>query len=130
MGTRQSAGRTGDPAQAEPSWDPGWNIVTPAYFDVMRIPLVKGRAFTEQDRTGAPDVAIIDETLASRVWPNEDAVGKSFRNEERTSRSSASRATPSTATSATATMGSSMSRLPSDITKECRSSCDPRRASR
>ena len=64
--------------------DPGWNIVTPSYFDVMRIPLVKGRGFTEQDRVGAPDVAIINETLASRIWPNEEAVGKTFRNDERT----------------------------------------------
>jgi predicted permease len=65
-------------------WDPGWNIVTPAYFDVMRIPLLKGREFTDQDRAGSPAVAIIDETLAMRIWPNEEAVGKSFRNGDRT----------------------------------------------
>ena len=65
------------------SWDPGWNIVTPAYFDVMRIPLLKGRGFTAQDRVGTPDVAVINETLASRIWPNEEAVGKSFRNDGR-----------------------------------------------
>jgi predicted permease len=75
----------GHPAPGEsPSWDPGWNIVTPAYFDVLRIPLLEGRGFTGQDRAGAPDVAIINETLASSIWPNEDAVGKSFRNGERT----------------------------------------------
>ena len=75
----------GHPAPGESaSWDPGWNIVTPAYFDVMRIPVVKGRGFTEQDRAGAPDVAIINETLAASIWPNEDAVGKSFRNDGRT----------------------------------------------
>jgi predicted permease len=74
----------GHPAPENRGWDPGWNIVTPAYFDVMGIPLLKGRTFTEQDRVGAPDVAIINETLASRIWPNEEAVGKSFRNEERT----------------------------------------------
>ena len=75
----------GHPAPGpDASWDPGWNIVTPAYFDVMRIPLLRGRGFTEQDRAGAPDVAIINETLASSIWPNEDAVGKSFRNGDRT----------------------------------------------
>jgi predicted permease len=74
----------GHPASAQnESWDPGWNIVTPNYFDVMRIPLVKGRGFTEQDRAGTPDVAIINETLASSIWSNEEAVGKSFRNGER-----------------------------------------------
>jgi predicted permease len=75
----------GHPASAQAqSWDPGWNIVTPQYFDVMRIPLLKGRGFTEQDRAGSPDVAIINETLASSIWPNEEAVGKSFRNDDRT----------------------------------------------
>jgi predicted permease len=63
------------------SWDPSWNIVSPQYFDVMRIPLVRGRAFTDADRTGAPNVAIFDERLAEMIWPGEDAVGKTFRNE-------------------------------------------------
>ena len=62
------------------SWDPSWNIVTPGYFDVMRIPLVKGRAFTGTDRAGAPNVAIFDDRLAEMIWPGEDAVGKTFRN--------------------------------------------------
>jgi predicted permease len=75
----------GRPASAQSeSWDPGWNIVSQNYFDVMRIPLLKGRGFTEQDRAGTPDVAIINETLARSIWPDEEAVGKSFRNGERT----------------------------------------------
>jgi putative ABC transport system permease protein len=65
------------------SWDPSWNIVTPAYFDVLRIPLVSGRAFTDADRGSAPLVAIMDEHLASSIWPGEQAVGKTFRNGER-----------------------------------------------
>jgi predicted permease len=65
------------------SWDPSWNIVTPAYFDVMRIPLVSGRGFTDADRGSAPPVAIVDEHLASSIWPGEQAVGKTFRNGER-----------------------------------------------
>ena len=55
--------------------------MSPQYFDVMRIPLVRGRAFTDADRTGAPNVAIFDERLAEMIWPGEDAVGKTFRNE-------------------------------------------------
>jgi len=75
----------GHPASAEnASWDADWNIVTPAYFDVMRIPLLKGRGFAATDRTGAPDVAIINERLAGLIWPGEEAIGKSFRNEDRT----------------------------------------------
>ncbi len=55
------------------------DAVTPNYFQVMGIPLVRGRAFTDQDRTGAPVVAIINEEMASRYWPAEDAIGKRFK---------------------------------------------------
>lgn len=51
-------------------------IVSPDYFRVMEIPLLKGRYFTEQDRTGEPEVVIVDETLAARFWPNENPIGK------------------------------------------------------
>lgn len=76
------AGRPASPER--PSWSPDWNIVTPGYFDVLRIPLVRGRSFMAMDRAGSPDVAIINETLASGVWPGEDAVGKTFVNNETT----------------------------------------------
>jgi putative ABC transport system permease protein len=49
------------------------------YFQVMKIPLQAGRTFTEQDRPGAPAVAIINETLARSVWPGENAIGKRIR---------------------------------------------------
>jgi predicted permease len=65
------------------SWDPSWNIITPDYFDVMRIPIMAGRGFSNADRAGAPDVAIFDERLAGMIWPGETAVGKTFRNGER-----------------------------------------------
>jgi predicted permease len=68
----------------ERGWDEDWNVVTPGYFDVLRIPLAAGRAFSETDRAGAADVAIINGTLASRIWPGENAVGKTFRNDDRT----------------------------------------------
>ena len=75
----------GHPAPGQdPSWNADWNIVTPAFFDLMRIPVLKGRAFTDADRVGAPDVAIINERLASTIWPGEEAIGKTFRNEDRT----------------------------------------------
>ena len=75
----------GHPAAGRsPSWDVDWNIVTPAFFDLMRIPVLKGRGFTDADRVGAPDVAIINQRLASAIWPGEEAIGKTFRNEGRT----------------------------------------------
>ncbi|HSA56400.1 MAG TPA: ABC transporter permease [Gemmatimonadaceae bacterium] len=67
----------------ERGWIADWNIVTPGYFDVMRIPLVSGRVFNDADRAGATDVAIINQTLAERIWPGEDPVGKTFINDER-----------------------------------------------
>ncbi|AHG92270.1 permease (plasmid) [Gemmatirosa kalamazoonensis] len=48
----------------------------PGYFRTMGIALLAGRDFTHDDRRGAPDVVIVDETLARRYWPNEPAVGK------------------------------------------------------
>ena len=52
------------------------NAVGPGYFQTMEIPLLRGRDFTEQDRTGAPGVAIINESLARRYFPGQDALGK------------------------------------------------------
>jgi predicted permease len=67
----------------EGGWNADWNIVTPGYLDLMRIPLVTGRDFRADDRDGSPDVAIINQTLAATIWPGEDAIGKVIRNDER-----------------------------------------------
>jgi predicted permease len=52
--------------------------VSPSYFSTMQIPLLRGRAFAPADRDSAPAVAIINETLAARMWPGEDPVGKTL----------------------------------------------------
>jgi putative ABC transport system permease protein len=49
--------------------------ITPDYFAVMGIPLVRGRAFTIADRDSAPPVAIISQSVAHRFWPGKDPVG-------------------------------------------------------
>jgi putative ABC transport system permease protein len=54
--------------------------VTAEYFQAIKIPLRKGRYFTEQDQRGAAGVAIINETLAANYFPNEDPIGKSITN--------------------------------------------------
>jgi len=61
-----------------PGQEPGANnrSVTAQYFQAIRIPLLKGRYFTEQDQRGAVGAAIINETLAKRYFPNEDPLGK------------------------------------------------------
>jgi len=56
-----------------------YQAVSPDYFKVMQIPLLRGRAFTAQDTVrpdGLRDVAIINQRLAERMWPNDDALGK------------------------------------------------------
>ncbi|MBI4501724.1 MAG: ABC transporter permease [Gemmatimonadetes bacterium] len=53
-----------------------YSIVSPEYFQTLGVSIVQGRAFDETDRPGAPAVAIIDETMAARFWPGENAVGK------------------------------------------------------
>ena len=56
-----------------------YNIVTPQYLETVSIPLLLGRPFSVQDSPQSPMVAIINETLAQRVWPNENPIGKRFR---------------------------------------------------
>ena len=55
------------------------NNVGLRFFDTLGIPLVSGRDFTERDGENAPQVVIVNETMAMRFWLNQDAVGKRFR---------------------------------------------------
>ncbi|HVR28334.1 MAG TPA: FtsX-like permease family protein, partial [Thermoanaerobaculia bacterium] len=48
------------------------------YFEVLRLPIVRGRAFAAADDQGAPRVAVINETLARRHWPDGNAIGRTF----------------------------------------------------
>jgi putative ABC transport system permease protein len=54
-------------------------ICTPEYFQALGITLLQGRAFNAQDKADATPVVIVNETLAKRFFPNNDAVGKRFR---------------------------------------------------
>ena len=54
------------------------NSVTPNYLTTMRIPLLRGRNFTEADSETAPLVGIVNETMAKKYWPGEDPIGKRF----------------------------------------------------
>ena len=51
-------------------------VVSPNYYEVMGIPLRRGRVFTEQDAAGQPGVIIINEMMARRTWGDEDPIGK------------------------------------------------------
>jgi hypothetical protein len=58
--------------------NPALNLeaVHAGYFSTFAVPLLRGRAFTRDDRSGAPDVAIVSEDLAARTWPGQDPIGK------------------------------------------------------
>jgi predicted permease len=62
--------------------------VDEGYFDAMRIPIVRGRAFREEDATQAPRVAIVNEEYVRHYLPNQDPIGKRFelRSRDATSR--------------------------------------------
>ena len=54
-------------------------IVSPEYFHLLGIPLLRGRIFTDQDLEDTPQVAIINQAAARTYWPNQDPVGKRVR---------------------------------------------------
>ena len=55
-------------------------IITPDYLRVMRIPILRGRSFTEADAApGAEDAVLISKATAAKYWPGEDALGKHIR---------------------------------------------------
>ncbi|MFI5233130.1 MAG: ABC transporter permease [Gemmatimonadales bacterium] len=63
---------------ANPADDPGpfRYGVSPGYVETMRIPVVRGRAFTAADKAGQPGVALVNESFAKKYWPGEDALGQ------------------------------------------------------
>jgi putative ABC transport system permease protein len=56
-----------------------WRAVTPDYFAALRIPVVRGRAFQDEDRTPGEDPIILSESLAARLFPHEDPLGKKMK---------------------------------------------------
>jgi putative ABC transport system permease protein len=73
-------GRTGGDSSREKLG--GYQVVTPEYFSVMGIPLLRGRYFTDQDHADALRVAIISQRMAERDWPDEDPIGRRFALDE------------------------------------------------
>ncbi|HYJ04707.1 MAG TPA: ABC transporter permease [Chthoniobacterales bacterium] len=55
---------------------PNFQTVSPDYFRLLRIPLLRGRTFQKSDTLDAPGVCVVSQRLAERVWPGQDAIGK------------------------------------------------------
>jgi predicted permease len=63
------------PTEGPYSGGAGYLPASPGYFDVFRISLVKGRVFTDQDNGAAEHVVVINEAMAKKFWPKNDALG-------------------------------------------------------
>ena len=68
----------GRPYVPEENPNGDYQAVTPGYFQAMGLKLVRGRFLTDADREDTMPAAVINDTMAARYWPNEDAVGRQF----------------------------------------------------
>ena len=57
------------------------NVVSHRYFETMSVPILRGRSFNSSDGPKTPRVTIVNESLAKRLWPGEDAIGQALRDE-------------------------------------------------
>jgi len=80
LGLRSIEGYT---PESKEHWTPlSWAAVRGDYFQAMGVQLLRGRYFTAQDGPNSPLVAIIDESMARRYWPNKDAIGKRVKGQD------------------------------------------------
>jgi putative ABC transport system permease protein len=64
------------PAKGDYNGDEQWRSVSPHYFQVFKIPLLRGRAFSETDTGNSSRIVIINESMAKRYWKTEDPIGQ------------------------------------------------------
>ena len=70
----------GRPRSQEGTGGPvNWRTITPRYFAALGIPILRGRAFTEEDRDPSRHAAVLSDALARRMFPGEDPLGKRIR---------------------------------------------------
>ena len=62
-----------------PPLNANYNVVTPEYFNVMSIDILRGRSLVIADDEHHPDVAVISAGMAQKFWPHQDAIGHTFR---------------------------------------------------
>ena len=57
----------------------GYNEVSPDYFAVLGIPLLRGRVFTDQETSSGAPVTVVSQSTARRLWPGQDPIGRTIR---------------------------------------------------
>lgn len=77
MGMGVSVARS-DLDDVEDRRDAGRNSVTPGYLELLDIEILQGRGLLESDVEGAEGVAVVNQTFASRMWPDGEPIGRSF----------------------------------------------------
>jgi predicted permease len=78
--TTRTVSLTGVPEmQDDDALEIGVNFVDASYIDTLGVTVLAGRGISERDDQSSPHVAIVNETLAQRLWPGQDPIGKSFR---------------------------------------------------
>jgi putative ABC transport system permease protein len=81
LGLRSVEGRIVEPRE---QWTAlTWKTVSGEYLQAMGAPLLRGRFFSDEDGPNSPLVAIINESMARRYWPNEDPIGKRFKGQDK-----------------------------------------------
>ena len=66
------------PTQGQYNGDEQWRSVSPHYFQVFKVPVLRGRVFREDDFANSARVVVINEKMARQYWPNQDALGQSI----------------------------------------------------
>ena len=61
--------------------DAAYNVISPDYFTTMQIAILEGRVFSDSDTSSSQKVAIVNQMMAARLWPNQDAIGREFSTE-------------------------------------------------
>ena len=68
-----------NPASGQSQIQADGRVASVGYFETMKIPLISGRFFSDQDTKDSPEVVVIDEKMARQYWPDTDAVGKRLK---------------------------------------------------
>lgn len=67
------------PPAGEDSWLADANVVEPGFFQVLRLPILRGRDFAKSDTSTSGPVVIVNQAMASRIWPDQDPLGKQIQ---------------------------------------------------